>query len=79
MKEHIVSLVVLIAVAVDALPSSYVSTSNLIVEDLRLLERGKMALGYLHETPGNIRWLNQTIRHVFVDGFLGDADFKRGE
>ena len=62
MEEHIVGLVVLIAVAVDALAYPIVIHGNLVVEDLRLLKRGEVALGNLHVGPCHIRRLDEAIR-----------------
>ena len=61
MKEHIVSLVVLVAVTVNTLAFLPVNTGNLIVEDLRLFERGEVALCNLHKGPCDIRWLDEAI------------------
>ena len=61
MEEHIVGLVVLIAVAVDALTDLPVIHGDLVVEDLCLLKRGEVALGYLHEGPCHIRRLDETV------------------
>ena len=47
MEEHVVGLVVLIAVAVDAL-AFWIVAADLVVENLCLFKRGKVALGNLH-------------------------------
>ena len=79
MKEHIVGLVVLIAVTVDTLTDLIVVHGNLVVEDLRLLKRGEVTLGNLHIGPCDIRWLDETIRQIFVDGFFSYRYLKRVE
>ena len=77
MKEHIVSFVVLIAMAVNTLAYCFVVHGNLVVEDLSLFKRGEIALGYLHVIPCDIRWLDEAIRQIFVDGLFGYMYFKR--
>ena len=49
MKEHIISLVVLIAMTVDTLPLAPVNGGNLVIENLCFFECGEVALGNLHE------------------------------
>ena len=61
MEKHIVGLVVLIAVAVDALAYCLVITGDLVVEDLALFERGEVALGNFHVRPCDIRWFDEAI------------------
>ena len=75
MKEHIVSLIVLIAVTVDALPLGIVA-GNLIVENLCFFKRSDVALGYFHIVVDDIRRLYEAVGNVFVDRFLGYIDFK---
>ena len=77
MKEHVVGFVVLIAMAVNALAYCFVVHGDFVVEDLSLLERGEIALGYLHVIPCDIRWLYEAIRQIFVDGLFGYMYFKR--
>ena len=76
MEEHVVGLVVLIAMTVDALTDLPVIHGNLVVENLRFFERGEIALGDFHEGPGNIRRLDEAVRDIIIDGLLGYADFK---
>ena len=78
-EEHIVGLVVLIAVAVDALPLRPVIHGDLIIENLSLLERGEVALGNLHVGPRDIRRFDEAIRNIIVDRFLGYIDIKGRE
>ena len=54
MEEHVVGLVVLIAVTVDALAYPVVVHGNLIVEDLCLFESGDVTLGNLHRGPCDV-------------------------
>ena len=75
-EEHVVRLVVLIAVAVDALAFLSVVHGDLVVEDLRLLKRSEVALGNLHKGPCYIRRFDQTVRHIVVDGLRGNADLE---
>ena len=79
MEEHVVGFIVLIAVAVDTLANFVVIHGNLVVEDLSLFKRGKVALGNLHEGPCHIRWFNESIRQVFVNWIFGYTYFKRIE
>ena len=79
MEEHIVGLIVLIAVTVDALSFFPIIHCNLVVEDLRLFECGEVTLSYLHKAPCNVCRLNETIRQIFVDRILGYMYFKRFE
>ena len=76
MEEHIVRLIVLVAMAVDALADLTVVHGDLIVEDLRLLERSEVTLGNLHKGPCYIRRFDQTVRHIVVNGFRGNADLE---
>ena len=79
MEEHVVGLVVLIAVTVDALADLPVVHGDLVVEYLRLLERGDVALGNLHIGPCDIRRLDEAVRQVLVDRRLGHMYLKRVE
>ena len=79
MEQHVISLIVLIAVTVNTLSLSLVVHCNLIVEDLCLFKRGKITLSYLHICPSHIRWLNQAIRQILVDGLFGYLYLKRVE
>jgi len=78
-EEHVVGLVVLVAVAVDALALRPVIHGYLVVENLRLLERGEVALDNLHEAPCGIRRFDEPIRQVFVDRLSGNMNLKRTE
>ena len=78
MEEHIVGLVVLIAVTVDALAYLIVIHGNLVIENLRLFKRGKVTLGNLHVCPRHIRRLDETIRQVFINRIFGHIYLKRG-
>ena len=79
MEEHIVGLVVLIAVTVDALAYLIVIHGNLVIENLRLFKRGEVTLGNLHESPCHIRRLDEAIRQVFIDRFFGNLYLERAE
>ena len=77
MEQHVISLIVLIAVAVNTLSLSFVVHCNLIIEDLCLFKCSKMTLCNLHISPCHIRWLNQTIGQILVDRLFGNDDIKR--
>ena len=75
-EEHVVGLVVLVAVTVDALAYLTVVHGNLVVENLRFFERGEVTLGDFHEGPGDIRGFDEAVRDIIIDGLLGYTDFK---
>ena len=77
MEQHVVGLIVLIAVAVDTLAYRIVVHGNLVIENLCLFERGEIALGNLHVSPCNIRGFDETIRQIFVNGLFGYLYLKR--
>ena len=77
-KQHVVSLVVLIAVTVDALALRVVA-ADLVVEDLCLFERGEITLSNLHVVIDDIRWLDEAIGQIFVDRLIGHMYLERGE
>ena len=79
MEEHIVGLVVLIAVTVDALAYLIVIHGNLVIENLRLFKRGEVTLGNLHVCPRHIRRLDETIRQVFINRIFGNLYLERAE
>ena len=78
-EEHVVRLVVLIAVTVDTLAFRPVITSDLIIENLSLFKRAQIALSNLHEIPCHIRRFNEAIWQIFVDRFWRHLYFKRNK
>ena len=79
MEEHIVGLVVLIAVAVDTLSFLAIVAGDGIVEYLVLVEVGDIALGNRHIAPCHIGRFDETIRDILVDRICSNIQFKRTE
>ena len=79
MKEHIVGLVILITMAVDALPFLSVDRGNLVIENLIFFKRRYVTLRDRHIAPRHVCRFDKTIGDVFIYRLFGYLYLKRFE